>query len=301
MRRRHLDWLLTWLAALTLAVAPALPALAGDATITLDPAEGAPGSLFVVSGKDFKAGERIRIQWDGENLGAPITADAYGAFTVELTVPADATADDYEVSATGTPPGGSTATATFTVIAAAETTTTAPAEETTTTSGEDGTTTTTEEEETTTTTEGDDGALVFATDFQMNPDEGSPGEEFEISATLTGSIEKVDLWLGKTRLGQPVTVGSDGSFRATRTIPEVEPGLYWLTIQTSDGEIISARTFEVLEGPEGPTPLLPGDFAFSELGYAILAGAILVALLSVWWMWRRPKKEKETQPPPARS
>ncbi|HIE22205.1 MAG TPA: hypothetical protein EYP73_06360 [Acidimicrobiia bacterium] len=303
MRGRHHKWFLTWLAALTLAVAPALPALAA-ATITLDPTEGVAGSAFVVEGKGFKAGELIRIQWDDENLGAPINADAYGAFTVELTVPADATAGEHEVSATGTPPGGSTATATFTVIAAAPTTTTtAPAGETTTTTaapGEEDTTTTTEDEGTTTTTvaEDDGGGLVFATDFHMNPDEGSPGEEFEISATLTGGIDRVDLWLGRVRLGQPVTVGSDGFFTATRTVPDLEPGLYWLTIQTSDGEIISARPFEVLEGPAGPTPLLPRDFAFSGLGYAILAAVLLIALLSVWWIWRRPKKEKEPEPPP---
>ncbi|MFQ5523736.1 MAG: T9SS type A sorting domain-containing protein [Acidimicrobiia bacterium] len=316
MRLRIVTGMLT-LALSGVAVLAWVPPALGSPTITLDPSEGPAGSVFLVEGNGFPAGEKIRIRWEDKSLGPPVVVNASGGFSVFRTVPVDATPGDYLVSAVLQPGGNIIVSATFTVVVDSTTTTTAlgtttttqPAATTTTTASATTTTapsaTTTPGAGTTTTEAG----LVFVVEFSADPPEGPPGTEFELEARFVGPIKRVKIWMGDVRLGRPVAV-TDGKLRATLTVPDLESGLYWLRIETNDGEIITARSYEVVA--EDSSLANPGSQAALSLrspAYLILAGLLLVALLSVWWMWRKPKEEEgapqatvsgpdDTAPPP---
>ncbi len=285
------------LAAVTVAaivVASANPALASP-TILLDPSEGLPGTEFVVSGNGFPTGEKVQLRWEGKPLGRPVTVDASGSFAVLRSVPIDAIPGEYLVTAS-LHPGDVVASATFTVAAGAPTTTTtAPADETTTTTaGGTATTTTTEASTTSTTVTGETGGLVFAVALSIDPPHGPPGTEFEVEGRFTGPVKRVKVWMGDVRLGPPVAVGSNGLLAETFTVPELDPGLYWLRIETLDGEIITARTYKVTERDDtASTPSPPGlAWSVTSTAYLVLALLLLVALLSVWWMWRKTEEEE---------
>lgn len=105
----------------TLALA-LLVALQVGPSIAADPSSGTPGTTFVVSGSGFAAGDRIRVTWDGANLGGVARADSSGAFVYSAVVPAGSAAGTHVVAAQGRTSGG-TSTG-FTVVIPATTTTT---------------------------------------------------------------------------------------------------------------------------------------------------------------------------------
>lgn len=317
------------------AVLLAAPALAAG-TIVLDPSQGLAGDTFQISGQGFANREQVQITWDGIRLGGRTRTNADGTFTLSPTVPTDAQPGAHAIMATGRKSGltaeaiynviDSSATTTTTIAPGTTTTTTAPgtttttiapgttttvASDTTTTSadGEGTATTVAEEEDTTTTTAGaatEEGSSVVVTEFSVKPSEAGAGSQIEVAGMLTGKLAKVHLWLGDQRFGTPITVEENGSFRATRTIPDLTPGTYWLRLKTPNGRVLATSTFHVLTEAEGVTTTVPeqdGDSDASDIS-TILWGAILVILsltaIAVWWMWRRSSDhENSAGKPPA--
>ena len=99
---------------------------------------------------------------------------------------------------------------------------------------------------------------------------------------LTGKLAKVHLWMDGKRLGTPLTVEEDGSFRATRTIPGLTPGTYWLRLKTPSGEVLATSAFRVLEAAEGATATVVdqgGDLDVGELFSTPAAVGPLVGVL----------------------
>jgi len=93
------------------------------ATISVSPSSGEPGTGIVVTGSGFVPDDRVRVRWDGANLGGNVKVAADGTFRYSSSVPAGATPGPHTIEARGGPNTGS-ATTTFTVLAPATTTTT---------------------------------------------------------------------------------------------------------------------------------------------------------------------------------
>lgn len=283
----------------------AIPALAA-ATISLEPSEGKPGDSFQITGQGFHAGDPIQLTWDGDKLGDPIFADAEGGFTATRTVPDDAQPGGHTVEAEGRPPNQLSASAIFTVLGDDSTTTT-------TTTVSSTTTTTTSSEATTTTESGgedveensEEDEEVTVSEFTITPSEAEAGSVIRVEGTLAGDIDRVQLWLGDERLGSPIVISADGSFQATRTIPDLEPGVYSLELRNPGGRLLVSRPFRVLSESEAATTTTTTTtvaFSFGEdesrlrmAGPGIWAALVmlLVTLISVWWMYRRPKDEEK--------
>lgn len=98
--------------------------IAAAAAISLSPGSGQPGSTFVVSGSGFLPGDRVRVLWDGSNLGGNAPVDPNGNFTYSGTVPSEASAGVHTVEAKGRQTGS--AFAAFDVVIPITTTTLAP-------------------------------------------------------------------------------------------------------------------------------------------------------------------------------
>ncbi len=95
--------------------APAEPP-AAQATIQLQPEEGAPNSTVRVTGDDFPAGLDVELYWNSENgeLLGIVPADATGHLEVDITVP-DVGEGEYQVVAVYQSGGRRTTAAKFTV------------------------------------------------------------------------------------------------------------------------------------------------------------------------------------------
>lgn len=279
------------------AVLVAAPALAAG-TIELDPSQGAVGDTFEISGQGYATSEQVQIRWDDRPLGGQVRTDADGTFTLTRTVPADSQPGEHTITAKGLQ-SGLTAEAIFTVTDSSVTTTTSS--DTTTTAAAATTTTTagaTEGEDTTTTAATEEEVSVVVTEFSVQPAETTPGSQIEIEGLLTGKLAKVHLWLDDGRLGTPLKVEEDGSFQATRTIPDLTPGTYSLRLKTPNGQVLVTRIFRVLATTEDATTTTtlsePGSASgLTPIGAASILGMLLVAAVVVWWMWRRPSDDEK--------
>jgi hypothetical protein len=67
--------------------------------VSVSPQSGPPGSVVTVSGHTFTPGPGS-ILWDGAEL-TPLAIDTDGAFSVEITIPADAAPGEHEIAACG--------------------------------------------------------------------------------------------------------------------------------------------------------------------------------------------------------
>lgn len=77
----------------------------GEATITLSPPSGPPGTQVSLSGEGFEGGETVDITV--EEGTDEVTADGDGAFSLTFTIPAEAPTGQFEIEATGTDSGRS--------------------------------------------------------------------------------------------------------------------------------------------------------------------------------------------------
>jgi hypothetical protein len=64
------------------------PALA-QATVTLDPTSGPPGTQVTATGSGWTPGREITVRWDDTDL-TTTTVDSSGGFTVSFSVPENA-------------------------------------------------------------------------------------------------------------------------------------------------------------------------------------------------------------------
>lgn len=116
-----------WLAlALTLFVVQVQPG------ISVTPTSGETGGEIVVSGSGFPAGERVKVLWDGANLGGTVRVGPAGSFEYSGVVP-DSAPGGHLVEAVAVGGGTVSATATFTVVTGATTTSTTSTSTSTTT------------------------------------------------------------------------------------------------------------------------------------------------------------------------
>ena len=92
------------------------------ATISVSPSSGEPGSGMVVTGAGFVPDDRVRVLWDGANLGGTVKVTADGTFAYSSAVPAGAAAGAHTIEARGRDTGSITAS--FTVLAPPTTTAT---------------------------------------------------------------------------------------------------------------------------------------------------------------------------------
>ena len=93
------------------------------AAISLSPHSGRPGDPFIVTGNGFVPNDRVRILWDGSNLGRPAKVDPDGSFTYSGAVPTGASPGSHTLTAQGRDSG--IISAAFTVESASTSTTTA--------------------------------------------------------------------------------------------------------------------------------------------------------------------------------
>ncbi|MDX1469575.1 MAG: hypothetical protein R3258_09545 [Acidimicrobiia bacterium] len=116
-----------------ISLAAILLALQVQPAISLSPDSGQPGSVFVVSGTGFTPGERVKVSWDGSNLGGTVRVKDDGTFEYSGLAPEGAALGPHTVTAQGV--GGNTerASATFTVEAPPTSTTASTAATTSTT------------------------------------------------------------------------------------------------------------------------------------------------------------------------
>ena len=68
-------------------------------TITVSPDSGQPGAPLVVNGSAFTAGARVKVLWDGENLGGTLVVGSDGTFRFSGCVPAVAAVGSDSVTA----------------------------------------------------------------------------------------------------------------------------------------------------------------------------------------------------------
>lgn len=104
-------------------VAIFLAAQAGPA-VSLSPDSGPPGTEFTVAGSDFTPGERLKILWDGTNLGGTIKVGPDGRFRYSATVPDGAASGTHMIRVEAVGGGSVSATEVFVVAAVSNTTTT---------------------------------------------------------------------------------------------------------------------------------------------------------------------------------
>jgi len=322
---KALGWLVAALAMVVFVEAPALAA----STIVLSPAEGFPGDGFQISGGGFAPMEKVQLAWDGAKLGQPISTDGNGAFSASRTVPGSATPGGHFVSAEGRQ-SKLTADALFVVVAPSSTTTTTTSATTTTTTTTSATTTTTTiptttttvvsatttpvtsttaatattavtspgaGAETTTTSETIAGAEPAGdTDVAVTPGSASVGAEIEVVAQLGEGIGRVTIWLGEIQLGSDTTVGEGGSLRVTRTVPDVEPGTYWLRVETTGGDLLGLVRFEVA-GPEPSSQATPAESDEGGIWPRGMEAAFLLGLASLGavsaWLVGRPRSDPQ--------
>jgi 5-hydroxyisourate hydrolase-like protein (transthyretin family) len=193
-----------------------------DPSITVAPAEVAPGGTTTVTGEGYTPDSTVTVQLtdaDGNPVGDPIVVDTDedGGFTTPLVVPEDAEPGDYTVvgtdDTTGTP-----AEAPLTVITGAEQCESAP-------------------------------------ELTVAPSSVLAGET--VTVVGTGFPAGVDVTLQLTDaegnpVGEPVTVTPDEtcSFTTDYTIPEgTEPGDYEVVAEPEDGS----------EGATAPLTVEPGS------------------------------------------
>jgi hypothetical protein len=108
-------WLALALAALALQTVP---------LISVDPTSGEPGTAFQLTGSGFAPEDRVRVLWDGVNLGGNVKVGADGTFTYSGTFPPDTTPGPHVVEARGRVSGAANLTVTVTAPPTTSTTTT---------------------------------------------------------------------------------------------------------------------------------------------------------------------------------
>ena len=116
---------------LTLAMALFVVQLQPSVSVT--PASGEAGGEFVVVGTGFPADARVKVLWDGANLGGAVRVGPDGSFEFSTVVPATAASGSRVVEAVSVGGGTASAAATFTVVQAPPTSTTTTSTSTTTT------------------------------------------------------------------------------------------------------------------------------------------------------------------------
>ncbi|MEN8115255.1 MAG: hypothetical protein ABFS21_12805, partial [Actinomycetota bacterium] len=242
-----MQWLLVALSLLLFQASP---------IITVSPDSGQPGASLVVNGGAFTAGARIKVLWDGENLGGTLQVGADGTFTYSGSVPADAAMGAHSVTARGVGGARDSATATFTV-AAPVTTTTA-----TTTTTTVATTTTTA---TTTTSAGASRSAPTTTHAE------SPDTTADTPVDAAGATEA-------TTIAESLTVAS-GDAGGIGDAPTAT------TVQPNSAPPSGSGT------RSGDSTGVPGMLWVSGLLAALVLGGGLVFVV-----WRRSRREGATEP-----
>jgi hypothetical protein len=105
-------------------MAAVLLQLVASAAISLTPGSGSTGSAFAVAGQGFVPGDRVRVFWDGTNLGGNTQIEGDGSFSYEATVPVGAAPGVHTVEARSRQ--GGSAFANFEVVESATTTSPPP-------------------------------------------------------------------------------------------------------------------------------------------------------------------------------
>jgi hypothetical protein len=89
----------------------------GAATLSFNPAQAAPGAELTVTGAGFRAGESVSLSFNGPTVGTA-NADTSGNVTWTFTIPANLSAGQFGVTATGAT-SGSVVNASYTLVAGA--------------------------------------------------------------------------------------------------------------------------------------------------------------------------------------
>ena len=101
-------------------------ALQAGPEVTVSPDSGLPGTRLAVVGSGFAPGERVKILWDGANLGGTVRVGSEGTFEYSGVVPDGATPGAHSIHAQAVGGGTSSAETAFTVESAVTTTSTTP-------------------------------------------------------------------------------------------------------------------------------------------------------------------------------
>jgi hypothetical protein len=101
-------------------------ALQAGPAISLSPDSGQPGTQIKVAGSNFVPGERVKVLWDGSNLGGTVKVEANGGFSYTTAVPEGASPGAHTIEAVAVGGGTGAARAVFSVAAPPTPTTTTP-------------------------------------------------------------------------------------------------------------------------------------------------------------------------------
>jgi len=260
--------------------------------ITVSPGSGQPGASLVVNGSDFTAGARVKVYWDGANLGGTLRIAADGTFRYSGNVPGDAAIGSHTVSARtigGTSEaasatftvGGATTTTAVTTTTAAQTTTTAVTTTTTATSGTAVTTTTaTSGTAVTTTTTATSGAAATTTTAATGTTAAPSNAQDESSGTTvveppTGDDSATEEQATASDL--PATSGDAGDSSDPPSPAAAQGG--------SDEPATTGTTSDGFLDASG-LPLVPIAIA------ALILGTVLLVAFR-----RRSKRDPEPAPP----
>jgi hypothetical protein len=261
--------------------------------ISVTPQSGEPGAQFVVTGSGFEPGERVKVHWDGANLGGTSRVDTDGKFTYSGAVPDTAALGAHTIEAEAVGSGAGSASVSFTVGTGATstsstvtsttsppTTTTSPTVSSTTSSGAGSSTAERQTSETTASGATGSTALTSADDSGSTPTDSAavfgettdpPGDPRDTS------VEAGDPLVGDSLAENP-QAGSSGDrdarssaglFVALAVIGSVAAGtfFFWGRSRRDDEE---QRNDQFPPSEEG-LPLAPmsaADVLMNESGWA---------------------------------
>lgn len=233
-------------------------------SLTLDKEQGPHGSRLTASGSGFACGgDRVQLLWDGEST---LRSDLSDAFSVQLTVPADASTGAHTLVASCSDNPDIAASQAFTVVA-------------------------------------DTAVSAGATFLSLAPRSGKPGDQVRVNGegfTCDDNSETVELaWDDGQRFDSPSTDAS-GNFSNSITIPiSADAGGHSVLASCSDGSAAQSAEFTVVDGviptkpPTAPPPPPSPEDGNAGWVIALIVAAMILAAVGAYRIWRsKPRPNK---------
>lgn len=139
-------------------------------------------------------------------------------------------------------------------------------------------------------------------ELSLRPLAASPGATLELSFDLqqvTHSLTSIQIMMGDSALGAPIAVVDGSTFSVRRTVPDLPPANYEV-IAVSDGQVLAAADFEVLDLTEsGSSPMVLIGLTTVVLGlgwqaargfYRSTGNWTTLGPVDLWYTWRERRR-----------
>lgn len=234
-------------------------------TLALDKEQGPHGSSLTASGSGFACGGgRVRLLWDGEST---LRSDLSDAFSVRLTVPADASTGAHTLVASCSENPDIAASRAFAVVA-------------------------------------DTAVSAGAAFLSVALRSGKPGDQVRVNGagfTCDDKSETVELaWDDGQRFDSPSTDAS-GNFSSSITVPiSADAGSHSVLASCSDGSAAQSADFTVVidavipsTPPGAPPPPPPPEDGNDSWVIALIVAVLILAVVGAQRIWRsKPRPNK---------